>query len=116
MVNLPRKSGHLRDHFSETKVNRYRGFDSLPCISVPTVEEGNEPRRVSSSLPGPGEVVGEQDAARRVNRGRARTVAGAALERARIAQGRGRPPRGVDRCPESTWESMWRRRSWWWRC
>src|ERR1039458_1597070 len=88
MVNLPRKSGHLRDHFSETKVNRYRGFDSLPCISVPSVEEGCEPRRVSSSPPGPGEVVGEQDAARRVNGGRARTVGGAAFERARMAQGR----------------------------
>jgi hypothetical protein len=29
MVNLARKPSHLRDHFSETKVNRYRGWGVL---------------------------------------------------------------------------------------
>ena len=30
MVNSARKPRHLPGHFSETKVNRYRGFESLP--------------------------------------------------------------------------------------
>src|ERR1019366_9090723 len=40
-VNLPRKPSHLRDHFSETKVNRYREYWGKPAVRNLRENDGN---------------------------------------------------------------------------